>query len=198
MLSRRRKISEPSCPATSPIWRSGSASIGLIFCMSTRFCGYSHPVNQRGRHLLERRYARRFAVMGSRRIRRWGDLGAAGSGGGSGVRGDVHAARIGGVGRKGWQKTAGYNPRAGAEGAMNRYKRIIGDTLHSHTRPAGRPRRSKPGSPSPSSTKCLTSDARTPSAPPDDQRTRVKSVLIGLHSTEHSVRVFIVTPEIVC
>ena len=27
-----------------------------------------------------------------------GDLGAAGSGGGSGVRGDVHAARIGGVG----------------------------------------------------------------------------------------------------
>ena len=31
-----------------------------------------------------------------------GDLGAAGSGGGSGVRGDVHAARIGGVAGVGW------------------------------------------------------------------------------------------------
>jgi hypothetical protein len=30
-----------------------------------------------------------------------GDLGAAGSGGGSGVRGDVHAARIGGVANAG-------------------------------------------------------------------------------------------------
>ena len=29
-----------------------------------------------------------------------------------------------------------YNARAGAEGAMSRYKRIIGDTLRSHTRPA--------------------------------------------------------------
>ena len=39
-------------------------------------------------------------------------------------------------GRMGWQKTSGYNARAGAEGAMSRYKRIIGDTLRSHTRPA--------------------------------------------------------------
>jgi hypothetical protein len=37
-------------------------------------------------------------------------------------------------GRMGWQKTSGYNARAGAEGAMSRYKRIIGDTLRSHTR----------------------------------------------------------------
>jgi len=29
----------------------------------------------------------------------------------------------------GWQKTSGYNARAGAEGAMSRYKRIIGDTF---------------------------------------------------------------------
>jgi hypothetical protein len=36
----------------------------------------------------------------------------------------------------GWQKTSGYNARAGAEGAMSRYKRIIGDTLRSHSRPA--------------------------------------------------------------
>ena len=36
----------------------------------------------------------------------------------------------------GWQRTSGYNARAGAEGAMSRYKRIIGDTLRSHTRPA--------------------------------------------------------------
>jgi len=35
-----------------------------------------------------------------------------------------------------WQKTSGYNARAGAEGAMSRYKRIIGDTLRSHSRPA--------------------------------------------------------------
>jgi hypothetical protein len=36
----------------------------------------------------------------------------------------------------GWQKTSGYNARAGVEGTMSRYKRIIGDTLRSHTRPA--------------------------------------------------------------
>ena len=35
-----------------------------------------------------------------------------------------------------WQKTSGYNARAGAEGTMSRYKRIIGDTLRSHSRPA--------------------------------------------------------------
>ena len=40
--------------------------------------------------------------------------------------------------RAGWagSETSGYNARAGAEGAMSRYKRIIGDTLRSHTRPA--------------------------------------------------------------
>ena len=36
----------------------------------------------------------------------------------------------------GWQKTSGYNARAGVEGTMSRYKRIIGDTLRSHTRSA--------------------------------------------------------------
>jgi hypothetical protein len=36
----------------------------------------------------------------------------------------------------GWQRTSGYKARAGAEGAMSRYKRIIGDTLRSHSRPA--------------------------------------------------------------
>jgi hypothetical protein len=36
----------------------------------------------------------------------------------------------------GWQKTSGYNARAGAAGTMSRYKRIIGDTVRSHSRPA--------------------------------------------------------------
>ncbi|MCC2651685.1 MAG: hypothetical protein K0Q60_1848, partial [Microvirga sp.] len=39
-------------------------------------------------------------------------------------------------GRMGWQRSSGYNARAGAEGTMSRYKRIIGDTLRSHSRPA--------------------------------------------------------------
>ena len=39
-------------------------------------------------------------------------------------------------GRMGWQRTSGYNARAGAEGAMSRYKRIIGDTLRSHGQPS--------------------------------------------------------------
>src|SRR3954447_2690281 len=49
---------------------------------------------------------------------------------------DCHIQAIAEQGRMGWQKTSGYNARAGAEGAMSRYKRIIGDTLRSHTRPA--------------------------------------------------------------
>ena len=49
---------------------------------------------------------------------------------------DRHLQAIAEQGRMGWQKTSGYNARAGAEGAMSRYKRIIGDTLRSHTRPA--------------------------------------------------------------
>jgi len=35
-----------------------------------------------------------------------------------------------------WQRSSGYNARAGVEGTMRRYKRIIGDTLCSHSRPA--------------------------------------------------------------
>jgi hypothetical protein len=49
---------------------------------------------------------------------------------------DRHIQASAEQGRMGWQKTSGYNARAGAEGAMSRYKRIIGDTLRSHTRPA--------------------------------------------------------------
>jgi hypothetical protein len=49
---------------------------------------------------------------------------------------DRHIQVIAEHGRMNWQKTSGYNARAGAEGAMSRYKRIIGDTLRSHTRPA--------------------------------------------------------------
>ena len=40
------------------------------------------------------------------------------------------------AGPNGLAKNLGYNARAGAEGTMSRYKRIIGDTLRSHTRPA--------------------------------------------------------------
>jgi len=47
---------------------------------------------------------------------------------------DRHIQAIAEQGRMGRQKTSGYNARAGAEGAMSRYKRIIGDTLRSHTR----------------------------------------------------------------
>src|SRR5919107_539184 len=49
---------------------------------------------------------------------------------------DRHIQAIAERGRMGWQRTSGYNARAGAEGAMSRYKRIIGDTLRSHTRSA--------------------------------------------------------------
>jgi hypothetical protein len=49
---------------------------------------------------------------------------------------DRHIQIIAERGRMNWQKTAGYNARARAEGTMSRYKRIIGNTLRSHTRPA--------------------------------------------------------------
>jgi transposase len=49
---------------------------------------------------------------------------------------DCHLQVIAEQGRMGWQRTSGYNARAGAEGTMSRYKRIIGDTLRSHSRPA--------------------------------------------------------------
>ena len=45
---------------------------------------------------------------------------------------DRHLEIIAERGRMGWQHASGYNARAGAEGAMSRYKRIIGDTLRSH------------------------------------------------------------------
>ena len=46
---------------------------------------------------------------------------------------DRHIQVIAEQGRMGWQRTSGYNARAGVEGTMSRYKRIIGDTLRSHT-----------------------------------------------------------------
>ena len=49
---------------------------------------------------------------------------------------DHHIQAIAEQGRMSWQRTSGYNARAGAEGAMSRSKRIIGDTLRSHSRPA--------------------------------------------------------------
>jgi hypothetical protein len=91
---------------------------------------------------------------------------------------DRHIQAIAEQGRMGWQRTSGYNARAGAEGAMSRYKRIIGDTLRSHTRPR------RPASPSAFSTACSTSDARNPSAPPDDQET--KAALRSLASVHQS------------
>ena len=49
---------------------------------------------------------------------------------------DRHIQVIAEQGRVAWHKTSGYNARARVEGTMSRYKRIIGDTLRSHTRPA--------------------------------------------------------------
>jgi hypothetical protein len=49
---------------------------------------------------------------------------------------DHHIQVIAEQGRMAWQKTSGYNARAGVEGTMSRYKRIIGDILRSHSRPA--------------------------------------------------------------
>ena len=49
---------------------------------------------------------------------------------------DRHIQVIAEHGRMSWQRTSDYNARAGAEGAMSRYKCIIGDTLRSHARPA--------------------------------------------------------------
>jgi hypothetical protein len=49
---------------------------------------------------------------------------------------DRHIQVIAEQGRMAWQKTSGYNARARIEETMSRYKRIIGDTLRSHSRPA--------------------------------------------------------------
>jgi hypothetical protein len=46
---------------------------------------------------------------------------------------DRHLELIAERGRMGWQKATGYNARAKAEAAVSRYKRVIGDALHSRT-----------------------------------------------------------------
>jgi hypothetical protein len=95
---------------------------------------------------------------------------------------DRHIQAIAEQGRMGWQKTSGYNVRAGAEGTMSRYKRIL---VTPCARTAGRRRR--PASPSPFSTECSTSDARKPSAPPDNQGT--SAVLRSSASVHQSNRI---------
>jgi hypothetical protein len=49
------------------------------------------------------------------------------------TRRDRHLHLIAEKGRMGWQKASGYNARARAEAAISRYKRVIGDGLHSRT-----------------------------------------------------------------
>src|SRR3954464_13520640 len=46
---------------------------------------------------------------------------------------DRHLQLIAEKGRMGWQTASGYNWRARAEAAISRYKRVIGDGLHSRT-----------------------------------------------------------------
>src|SRR3954447_11372033 len=46
---------------------------------------------------------------------------------------DRHLQLIAEKGRMGWQTATGYNARARAEAAISRYKRVIGDGLHSRT-----------------------------------------------------------------
>jgi hypothetical protein len=46
---------------------------------------------------------------------------------------DHHIQEIEVRGRMGWQKSSGYNVRAKVEGAISRYKRVIGDALRSRT-----------------------------------------------------------------
>jgi hypothetical protein len=47
------------------------------------------------------------------------------------TRRDRHLHLIAEKGRMGWQKVTGYNERARAEAPISRYKRVIGDGLHS-------------------------------------------------------------------
>src|SRR3954454_14425028 len=49
------------------------------------------------------------------------------------TRRDRHLHLIAETGRMGWQKASVYNARARAEAAISRYKRVIGDGLHSRT-----------------------------------------------------------------
>ena len=46
---------------------------------------------------------------------------------------DRHLQLIAERGRRGWQNASGYTKRAGAETAISRFKRVIGDELRSHT-----------------------------------------------------------------
>jgi hypothetical protein len=46
---------------------------------------------------------------------------------------DQHLQLMGEHGRMGWQKACGYNRRALAEATIGRFKRVIGDGLHSRT-----------------------------------------------------------------
>lgn len=52
------------------------------------------------------------------------------------IQRDRHIQAIAEQGRMGWQRTSGYNARTGVDGSMRQYKRIIGETLRSHGRPA--------------------------------------------------------------
>src|SRR6266403_5316730 len=47
---------------------------------------------------------------------------------------DRHLQLIAERGRMGWQRAAGYNWRALVEADIGRYKRVIGDALHSRTK----------------------------------------------------------------
>jgi hypothetical protein len=47
---------------------------------------------------------------------------------------DCHLQLIARKGRMGWQKASGHNNRARVEAAIGRYKRVIGDGLHSRDR----------------------------------------------------------------
>lgn len=49
---------------------------------------------------------------------------------------DHHLQAIAERGRMSWQKSSGYNRRARVEASIGRYKRVIGDTLRSHTDPS--------------------------------------------------------------
>jgi hypothetical protein len=46
---------------------------------------------------------------------------------------DCHIQVIAQQGRMGWQRTSGYNARAGAEGQFARWKQVIGDGLRFHS-----------------------------------------------------------------
>jgi hypothetical protein len=51
---------------------------------------------------------------------------------------DGHIRNIAARGRRGWPAASGYNRRALVEAQIGRYKRVIGNTLRSHTEEARR------------------------------------------------------------